>query len=183
MLYDDMYPWLRTCHMLVYSNGYEIICVRYNMWMLCCMWWNDMFTIWYVKIEYVWRCCPWYDMWIWWYMIWYVHYMIWYVRTYVNQSNIYNIKNKNKNKKNKNGRWQDRKLRWTSEFSFAHDPQRAHNVGATTKTKPDLQPPPKTPARKKNSEKKRERQWENRRSSGEAKRYEIDVETSFTQRK
>ena len=68
--------------------------------MLCYMWWNDMFTIWYVNIEYVWwhardMICEFYDM-VWydtlenmislWYDIcsdmndiWYDWYPIWWI--------------------------------------------------------------------------------------------------------
>ena len=30
-----------------------MICICYDMWLLCCIWWIDMFLIWYVKEWYV----------------------------------------------------------------------------------------------------------------------------------
>ena len=49
VLYDGMCSWLHTCYMLVYANCYEMICIYYDMWMLCCIWWIDIFMIWYVE--------------------------------------------------------------------------------------------------------------------------------------
>ena len=87
-------------HILIYLNSFKMIYVRYDMQMLCYMWWNDMFTIWYVKIGYVWwhardMICEFYDM-VWydtlenmislWYDIcsdmndiWYDWYPIWWI--------------------------------------------------------------------------------------------------------
>ena len=31
MLYDDTLPWFCMCHMLVYVNGYEMICECYDI--------------------------------------------------------------------------------------------------------------------------------------------------------
>ena len=76
------------------------------------------------------------------------------------------------------GRAENSGERWSfrSQFSLAHDPQRAAEGWDATNRVPDLHPPWKNLQRNENGEEKGER-TENRRNSDEAKPYESTSKT------